>query len=669
MPLDPSMRRTSSTDDAPVRNAPMGSARVVRRATGSDTMLAWERFLTGDAQAAAPAGNFVVSSWQRSLALGVDPGGRSAPLAAHGDEFARLRRRNRDLMTAAAGVFAEVTELFAGSRSIMVLTNNEGVVLEAVGDMQTLEQGQDIHLMLGGDWREAVVGTNGIGTALATGRPAQVHAAEHFCEGIKSWTCAGAPIYEPGTERILGVVDISGPPTTYQRNNLTLAVTTARQIETALAEQAALERMRLLEACLNRLSASDAAGLIAIDRTGRLVHVTGRIPSSLGLGERLPNIDRDDAVESWADHLPEGWRPEWFNPVAFGGRSIGAMLVVPDKTRPAPVRNAPPKGGENDPDRSTFERIIGRSAAMTAVIQRAGHLAGRRVPVLIEGETGVGKELLARAIHGDTDGKRPFVAFNCGAVSKELVAGELFGHVRGAFTGATSEGRPGRFELAHQGTLCLDEIGEMPLDLQPVLLRVLEEGVVYRLGDAQPRQVDVRLITITNRTLRAEVEAGRFRRDLFHRISVTSLTVPPLRERVEDIEVLVEHFNRKLSMRHRVPMRQFGPGVMAELRSLPWPGNVRELRNLIESLLLTGSDELVTLEDLPQDLFANATPSGPASAPEPLSPRLEDAEREMILRAMKSEHGNLAGAARTLGISRSTLYRKLGRYGMAMPGG
>ena len=225
------------------------------------------------------------------------------------------------------------------------------------------------------------------------------------------------------------------------------------------------------------------------------------------------------------------------------------------------------------------------------------------------------------------------------------------------------EGRPGRFELAHQGTLCLDEIGEMPLDLQPVLLRVLEEGVVYRLGDTQPRQVDVRLITITNRTLRAEVAAGRFRRDLYHRISVTSLTVPPLRERVEDIEVLIEHFNRKLSMRHNVPMRHFAPGVMGELRSLPWHGNVRELRNLVESLLLTGSDEIVTLEDLPPEFserpFAPENSQGPMSA----TAKLADAERDTILRAMTSEKGNVAGAARRLGISRSTLYRKLGRYG------
>jgi sigma-54 dependent transcriptional regulator, acetoin dehydrogenase operon transcriptional activator AcoR len=644
------------------RIVPAG-ARVIGGAEGSDTMLAWERFLTGEPEAAVPVGNFVVSSWQRSLQLGVDPTGRAAPIAVRGDDLHVLRTRHSDLLTAASGVFAEVADLLAGSHSIMLLTDAKGVVLDAVGDIQTLERAEDIHLTQGGDWREDVVGTNGIGTALATGRPAQVHASEHFCEGIKSWTCAGAPILEPGTRDILGVVDISGPPTTYQRNNLILAVTAARQIEAALGERAAQERMRLLEFCLHRISSSDAAGLIALDRAGRLVHVTGRIPGSIGIGERVPGLGHNMSVEEWATRLPEGWRPEWLNAVTFNGQMIGAVLVIPDKARPVAGRTAI-KGSENDPGRSSFGHIIGRDPSTTALIKRASQLVGRPVPVLIEGETGVGKELLARAIHDDADDRRPFIAFNCGAVSKELVASELFGHVPGAFTGATREGRPGRFELAHQGTLCLDEIGEMPLDLQPVLLRVLEEGIVYRVGDTQPRRVAVRLIAITNRDLRAEVEAGRFRRDLYYRISVTSLTVPPLRDRVEDIEPLVIYFNRLLSTRHNVPMRQFAPGVMATLCSHTWPGNVRELRNLTERLLLTSNDELVTLNDLLSSLATPAA-SPPTSYEQEASPTsLDEAERDAIRRALHHEHGNLAGAARRLGVSRSTIYRKMCRYGL-----
>jgi transcriptional regulator of acetoin/glycerol metabolism len=621
-----------------------------------DTMLAWERFLTGEPEAAIPLGNFVVSSWQRSLHLGVDPAGRAAPMAACGDALHVLRERHADLRHAAASVFADAAELLAGSQSIMILTDADGVVLDTIGDDRTLEQGQAIHLTSGGDWREDVVGTNGIGTALATGRPAQVHAAEHFCEGIKRWTCAGAPIFAPGTREILGVVDISGPPSTYQRNNLTLAVTASRQIEAALGERAAQERMRLLEYCLHRISSSDAAGLIALDSAGRLVHATGRIPSSIGIGERVPGLERHLPMEAWAGRLPEGWRPEWLNPVSLDGRTIGAVLVIPDKPRSI-VGRQPLAGSESDPGRSSFDHIIGPGVAATAAIRQARQLVGRRVPLLIEGETGVGKELLARAIHDDADGRRPFIAFNCGAVSKELVAAELFGHMPGAYTGATREGRPGRFELAHQGTLCLDEIGEMPLDLQPVLLRALEEGVVYRIGDTRPRHVSVRLIAMTNLDLRAEVEAGRFRRDLFYRISVTSITVPPLRNRTEDIEPLVDHFNRLLSTRHALPMRRFGAGVMDALRSHAWPGNVRELRNLIERLLLTSGSETVTVDDLPPE-FA------PVEQPDVSPGSMDDTERDAIARALNHEKGNLAGAARRLGISRSTIYRKMSRYGL-----
>ena len=634
-----------------------------RRADVGDTMLAWERFLTGHPRAVVPASNFVVSSWQRSLALGVNPTSRSAPLLARGDAMRELRMRHRELLSAAASVFAELTDLFSGSRSIMLLTNPEGVVLEAVGDLHTLEQGQDVHLMQGGNWNEGVVGTNGIGTALATGRPAQVHAAEHFCEGIKRWTCAAAPIYDPGSGAILGVVDISGPPATYQRNNLALAVTTARQIEATIGERTAHERTRLLEVCLQRLSLADAAGMVAIDRNGRLVHTAGRVPSPVGLGEHVPGLDANLAIEEWANCLPAQWRAKWFNPVNFQGRTIGAVLVIPEKPRPMSGR-AGAQASESDPERSGFAAIIGRSGPMAALIERAGMLAKRRVPVLIEGETGVGKELIARAMHGDAG--HPFITFNCGAVSKELVAGELFGHVRGAFTGATSEGRPGRFELAHQGTLYLDEIGEMPLDLQPVLLRVLEEGVVYRLGDTQPRHVDVRLIAITNRNLRDEVAAGRFRRDLFYRIGVTALTVPPLRDRGVDLDLLVAHFNGQLAARHGVAMRNFTPAVMDALHSLSWHGNVRELRNVVENLLLTGTDPIIALDELAMDLHEPGTEAiaAASSGRLPGAASLQGAEQEMIARALRQAHGNIASAARLLMISRSTLYRKIERYDM-----
>jgi transcriptional regulator with PAS, ATPase and Fis domain len=382
-------------------------------------------------------------------------------------------------------------------------------------------------------------------------------------------------------------------------------------------------------------------------------------------------MSETSAVEDWTQHLPAGLHAEWFNPVVVDGNTIGAMLVVPARTRPIHARVAE-RSGEADPLRNCFAQIQGRSAAMLAAVNRGRQLASRRVPVLIEGETGVGKELFARAIHGEEGGGGPFVAYNCGAASKELIASELFGHVRGAFTGATTEGRAGRFELAHGGTLCLDEIGEMPLELQPVLLRVLEEGIIYRLGDTQPRRVDVRLLAMTNRNLREEVESGHFRRDLYYRISVTRIRIPPLRERDIDIDLLVEHFNRKLALRHGVPERQLSAEIMAVLRAYSWPGNVREMRNVIENMLLTSGEPAVSFDDLPAELLDEIATSGDVPLLRDEGASLEETERLAIARAVHNAHGNLAQAARALGVSRSTLYRKIELYqleGIVKPAG
>jgi sigma-54 dependent transcriptional regulator, acetoin dehydrogenase operon transcriptional activator AcoR len=649
----------------------------------SDTSRAWECFVAGEALLKAPVHGDVLSSWRRSRQFGVKPTETRAPLIATGDSVERLRQQRQDLLQAASPLFAATSDLLARSGSIMLLTNAEGVVLEAQGNPRTLDAGKQMHLMEGGQWSEGVVGTNGIGTAIATGMPAHIFASEHYCQGMKGWTCAAVPIREPGTNAILGVIDISGPPSTYQVNNLTLAIAAARQIEVALAQRVSIEHLQLLEICLQRLSVADAAGMIAIDRSGLVVHSTRRMQLPVTLGQRIAGLDANTAVEDWAQRLPEGLRPEWFNAVRAEGRTIGAVMVVPKQARAFVLprddqHRTTPRAGETsselDPRRTGFANIFGQSAAMITTLQRAQQLALRRVPVLIYGETGVGKELFARAVHGDDRVGGPFIAFNCGAATKELIAGELFGHVRGAFTGATAEGRPGRFELANGGTLCLDEIGDLPLDLQPVLLRALEEGVIYRLGDSKPRRVDVRLVAMTNRNLIDEVEAGHFRRDLYHRISVTRLLIPPLRERGGDLDILTENFNQSLALRHGVAPRRFVPEVIALMHNYSWPGNVRELRNVVESLLLTSDEPCVQCSELPPELLeeARVIPFADHSSPMGLSTRkespltgrdsLEDTEREAITRAVRAHDGNLTKAALALGISRSTLYRKVERY-------
>ncbi|HEY9193284.1 MAG TPA: sigma 54-interacting transcriptional regulator, partial [Methyloversatilis sp.] len=279
----------------------------------------------------------------------------------------------------------------------------------------------------------------------------------------------------------------------------------------------------------------------------------------------------------------------------------------------------------------------------------------------------------ARCIHESGASKdAPFVALNCGGFSRELLTSELFGYTEGAFTGARQGGAIGKIEAANGGTLFLDEIGEMPLDLQPHFLRVLEEGEVYRLGENKPRKVNFRLIAATNRDLRKEIQSGGFRMDLFYRVAVTSINIPPLRERAEDIPLLGEHYLTLLSQRHGMDVRTLSPRVVKALQQYSWPGNIREFRNVMESMLLTSQDELLTEDDLPAYLGAPVQ-TAPAAAPEaepaaaidePVLSNIENAERDVILNAIRKYSGNMTAVAREVGIAKSTLYVKLKRFGI-----
>lgn len=321
---------------------------------------------------------------------------------------------------------------------------------------------------------------------------------------------------------------------------------------------------------------------------------------------------------------------------------------------------------------SGFADVIGSSPALCTALEKASRLATSRVPILLLGETGVGKEVFARGIHASSPHRNgPFIALNCGSLNRELLASELFGHVDGAFTGARRGGSPGKIEAADGGTLLLDELGEMPLELQPHFLRVLEDGQVCRIGENKPRKVRFRLIAATNRNLRQEVDAARFRADLFYRISVTSIAIPALRERRDDIEPLARSFLRQLCDRHGVPPKILDPQVLTCFEHYAWPGNIRELRNVIESLVLTTNRCLVGLDDLPPEISRPATPSrrdgthdAAPTTTDPLLRGLQRGEFEQICSVLRQASGNATIAARELGIAKSTLYLKLKKYSL-----
>ncbi|MGE0591075.1 MAG: sigma-54-dependent transcriptional regulator [Vicinamibacterales bacterium] len=320
--------------------------------------------------------------------------------------------------------------------------------------------------------------------------------------------------------------------------------------------------------------------------------------------------------------------------------------------------------------RLEFCGMVGRGPAMQDLFELIRRLAPHVRTTLVSGETGTGKELVARALHqlGPRNGRR-FVTVNCSAVVETLFESELFGHVRGAFTGAT-EHKAGLFEAADGGTLFLDEVGELPLTVQAKLLRVLEAGEVQRVGSLQPRTVDLRIVAATNRDLRAEVAEGRFRGDLYYRLNVVEIVLPPLRERREDIPYLTAAFVRAFSQRFGKPLAGLTPGAERLLSDASWEGNVRQLRNVIERACILASGEFVGEADLAGSMVEQrfvAAPAPPARGPrsDASSPLpLSEVEREHIVRTLQQVRGNKAVAARLLGVSRRAFYRQLERHGL-----
>jgi DNA-binding NtrC family response regulator len=318
-----------------------------------------------------------------------------------------------------------------------------------------------------------------------------------------------------------------------------------------------------------------------------------------------------------------------------------------------------------------FEGIVGHSKGLLRVLDQAARVSQRDATVLIQGETGTGKELVARAIHHNSRRRsRPFVAINCGAIPRDLVESELFGYVRGAFTGALAN-KTGRIESADGGTLFLDEVGELPLDAQVKLLRVLQEGELPKLGTNIPLKIDVRVIAATHRNLSAMVEDGTFREDLYYRLAVVPLRIPPLRERREDLSELIDALFRRARERHGLPEARLSSAVQRRLISYHWPGNVRQLENVLERLLVLSATDLIAVEDLPEELELNsaaraAAPLWPDLPEEGLS--LEAVERDLISRALERFGGNQTQAARYLDISRRTLIYRMEKHGLAAAG-
>lgn len=627
---------------------------------------AWLALLEGRPTDLDSVRPYVLDSWRRCLAQGMDPYTTRAPYVGEGDQLAALMQENASLMAATRHTWDVLSATLEASESIFILTDAGGVELETYGKPELIQAAMREGVGSGYDWSEAAAGTNAIATTLVLNCPTVIRSVEHFCTAAKMWDCAAAPIRDLNDGSLLGILDVTSIGDLSDSHTLALAVTAAHQIEHTLHSIELARSVQLLNWYRNGSSRWDTSAALLVDRKGGVITATDQVRALCGSPpSRLPVVnDRPRLPEGDALRIRECF--SYASDAGHAGAWEGGVIVVEGaakgRKRERQLARAEREGEDMAP---AFAELAARNPGLVDVLRRADRMAHAAAPVLLSGETGSGKELFARAIHVSSGAAAgPFIAVNCGTLTQELAASELLGYEPGSFTGASSKGRRGKFEEADGGTLFLDEIGELPFDVQVQLLRVLQDGVVVRVGGVQERHVNVRIIAATNRNLEQDANDGHFRPDLYYRLKVLGLKLPPLRERREDISPLVSTFLSEMQEVYGLGSKVISDDLMHLFMNYPWPGNVRELRALIENLYILSRRPILMIADLPED-FATG-PLASTRNPKHATPSatLDQIECDAIVAELGRTGNNLTEAAKRLGVSRSTLYRKLDHYGI-----
>jgi len=599
----------------------------------------------------------VARSWQRSLDAGLLPMGRiSHADMLSGLDLERARERNHALVSHSLPVMEFLFDGVRDSHSMVILADRNGSLMHTHGDLDFLGKAERVALRCGASWHESQRGTNAIGTALAERGEVEIHGAEHFLERNTFLTCAASPILS-GVGELLGILDISGDQRSRHPHTLGLVSTAARMIENSLLlsePHAIVLRLHPRPEGIDTV----AEGILALSEDGWIVGANRRALALLGIeAGRIGGVRIQGVFDARIEDLVRAGSPD-ARPFALrtaGGAPLLARVQLRASLAPAaPSRPVAPL-------EDALSRLDSGDPQWRRAAERARRVLSRRIPLLVQGESGVGKELFARALHESTaPGPAPFVAINCAALPENLIESELFGYAPGAFTGARAKGCTGRLREAHGGTLFLDEIGDMPLGLQARLLRVLQERKVTPLGCGEAVDVDFSLICATHRRLRAEVEAGRFREDLYYRINGLSVTLPALRERT-DFHALVNRRLREICQGEPLPVEA---GLLEALSRHPWPGNLRQLDSVLRAsvAMLEAGDTRIGWHHLPDEIFEELrdpphVAAGEAAAAPPQN--LQELSQRAIEQALENWRGNVSAAARQLGISRQTLYRRI----------
>jgi len=643
------------------------------------TLSEWKKFVSGgDAIDGAVIPADVLDAWRRCRDLGIDPSKLPQKKILTGKELEKLLLRNQEFIDVSRPFLSNLYQFLRGSGFHVVLFDREGYVLEIMGDHDMAEVIWRSVGVIGALWNEPSAGHNVIGAIILAQKPVQLFGSQHYIKGYHGETGSGAPIFSPDGG-LLGGITLSARNFRVNPHTLGMAVAAAYAVENELrtrkafadAQSAYRYQQAVIASIMEAMISVDNHGIVALinDPARKLFSISSpRIEGeSLGailarkntmLLKLIENYDRitDKEVRVFSRGAWNDYTVTITPIISAESQRIGKIVVLNE------IKRARTMVTKMVGARAIFhfEDICGRDPKFLITMEQAKMVAQNDSNVLLLGKSGTGKDIFAQSIHNASrrrDG--PYVAINCGAIPRDLIANELFGHEEGAFTGSRRGGNQGKFELADGGTIFLDEIGEMPLELQTVLLRVIEDKSITRIGGKQTRKIDVRIITATNKNLREEIAKGSFREELFYRINVFSIELTPLCERPDDIARLTQWFIKKHEDLLGKKIVRVDDRIGEAFSHYSWPGNVRELQNVIERMMNFARANELTYDLIPGEIMRSRRI--PDRIGDMVSP--EEIERKLIEKMLDLKFPKIQ-IAEKLNVSRATLYRKLKRYAM-----
>ena len=630
----------------------------------------WKNFISQRTVADDAIRQVTLNSWKRCNEFNVNPFQKAAPIIKSGKILDADLKQQQELIEVSRPLMQSLAKFVSGSGFVIALADKHGMLLEVMGDQQIITTVADGNFVPGADWSEAGAGTNGIGTSLAVKKPIQIFGYEHYCICSHKWTCSGAPIHD-AEGNIIAALDMSGSFEKVHPHTLGMVVGAAGSIENNLNTRRAWKAAEMANQYKDTIIESMSDALLAVNKAGIITHINQAALSILQMPrERL--IDRDihqvlgepnrdllniifyscQQTDHEIDIVNVSGKIRCTVTVRSTTTGEGVVVVFNEISRARKLAYRMTGAVA----KLTFDDIIGKNERFVEAVKLSQTAAKTHSSVLLLGESGSGKDIFAQSIHNSSTSYRgPFVSINCSAVPRELIASELFGYTEGTFNGDKKGGSPGKFELAEGGTLFLDEIDDLPLELQAMLIQVLEENKFVRFGDQQVIPVNVRVVAATSKDLRQAVKKGRFRQDLYHRLNVLTIELPPLRDRVDDISLLVEAFLKKLIQQYNKESIYVHDEAWQILKSYSWPGNVRELHNVLEQLVAVNRTGSITSDILPEEIKEEP----------PFTTRtilLEEYEKQVIGNLLKKYDGNISKVSDAMGVARTTLYRKLKKY-------